>query len=323
MNIDKLSKQLYKDILQAYKENPDLSMQEIMDRYLAPYNEEISKTLEPKINKMMDAAAVMGASQMKAVPLSVPKLSKSLYNNAKDVARAASKVINDHIANKETIDQIRESLYDGYGYDELLDIKKDAPGFIAKKITPESVGRLKTKPLKAAYTKMLDAKNDREMEKALRVVVEEKSRYYALRIAKTEEQRAWTLANAANQLEEGVEFVKWTLSSRHRVACICDIFANQDVGYGPGIYPIGKAPLPVYSSHPNCLCSLRSYYREPTYKPVKDPLGDAIESLPKYKQPQALGSKAKWRSWKAGKDPGAILAAGRRDYPIVTVGDLF
>ncbi len=323
MDIDKLAKELYEDILQAYKDNPDLSMQEIMDNYLEPFNEELSTHLESIIDDMLTTAAVMGASQMKAVPLSVPKLSKALYNNAKNVAIAASKVINEHIANKSTIADLREALYDGYGYDELLDIKKDAPGFIAKKITPEYVDRLKTKPLKAAYIKILEAENDAQLKKAMKIAIEEKSRYYALRIADTEEARAFNLANAANQLKEGVKYVKWTLSFRHSVPCICDIFANQDVGYGRGVYPIREAPVPVYSTHPHCKCSLRDYYREPAYKPVKDPLGDAIDGLPVSQQPQALGSKAKWRAWKAGKSPEAIFNQGRKDYPILTVGDLF
>ena len=261
MDIDKLAKELYEDILQAYKDNPDLSMQEIMDNYLEPFNEELSTHLESIIDDMLTTAAVMGASQMKAVPLSVPKLSKALYNNAKNVAIAASKVINEHIANKSTIADLREALYDGYGYDELLDIKKDAPGFIAKKITPEYIDRLKTKPLKAAYTAMLEATNDAEFEKALRVAVEEKSRYYAMRIAKTEEARAFALANLKDMMENDIKFVKISLSSRHKVSCICEDITSYNGGYGPGVYKLENMPMPPF--HPHCLCRASEVYRKP------------------------------------------------------------
>ncbi len=119
------------------------------------------------------------------------------------------------------------------------------------------------KSLQTAYRQLLDAveANDTEaMENAVRTAVEEKSRYVAERIARTESARAWADGfHARYDTDDDVAAYKWTLSSRHPHYDICDMYAQADLwGLGPGIFPKDKTPiLPV---HPHCLCHLSLVY---------------------------------------------------------------
>jgi hypothetical protein len=50
--------------------------------------------------------------------------------------------------------------------------------------------------------------------------------------------------------------VKYTMSASHTVYDICDIHANNNSGYGRGVYELDKAPRPIRDTHQNCRCSL-------------------------------------------------------------------
>ncbi len=255
-DIEKLAKDLAKAVMKAAANNPNLSYNEILHKYLQPYNDEVQKQLLEDISKTMSSAIPLGTMSVGAVPMAVPELSSRLYKNAQKTAKAASKILNEYNATKSTIAEMREVLYDGYGYDEMLPFKKDAPGFIQKVITPEKVARLKTKSLKAAYMDALDAKTDKAYAKALYRVVEEKSRYYALRLAMSEEHQAYSIANAAQMKYDGVKYVQWTLSPSHVRPCVCDLWATVNNGMGAGVFELDKAPVPVLSTHAFCQCRL-------------------------------------------------------------------
>ena len=260
------AQKLYNEVIQAYKDNPNLTMREILDTHLKKFDDDIAKELNAVVIGMMGD---MGDKFITSVlPYTKAELSTALYQNAKGTAKVTYKVIQEHIKSQSTIVELREALYDGYGYEELLPIKKTLPRYLSKILAEEKVAKLTTKPLKNAYIAYLEAKTDKQMEKAMKVALEERARYYATRIAKTEEAKAFTLSNATRHIEKDIKFVKWTLSSLHRTTCICEFYANQDIGYGRGIYRLLDAPAPVYSTHPNCLCSLRPVYREPQYKVV-------------------------------------------------------
>lgn len=119
------------------------------------------------------------------------------------------------------------------------------------------------KSLQTAYRQLLDAVEANDtvaMENAVRTAVEEKSRYVAERIARTESARAWADGfHARYDTDDDVAAYKWTLSSRHPHYDICDMYAQADLwGLGPGIFPKDKTPiLPV---HPHCLCHLSLVY---------------------------------------------------------------
>lgn len=255
-SIAKLARQLYEKVLAEYLKDPGKSYGQILDKYLKEYNDTIADQLSDEIGDIM--ADVMAGTSVMTAPGQIEALvlSPRLFKNARETARAASKVINQHLRNMATIAEMREALYDGYGYDELLPIKKKLPKYLTKGLTEEKIARLKTKPLKAAYMDVLEAKNDRQLEKALKTALEERARYYALRIAATEEHRAYTLASVSDMIRDNVEYVKWTLSPRHSIPCVCEYWANLDTGYGNGVYEMRNAPMPVYSSHPFCQCKL-------------------------------------------------------------------
>lgn len=113
------------------------------------------------------------------------------------------------------------------------------------------------KALQAAYQQLLDTAHvgsDEAVQKAVDIAINEKSRYVAERIARTEMARAYAdgFAASANS-DDSIVAVKYRLGSRHPVFDICDMYAKADMfGLGAGIYPKDKVPpVPV---HPYCMC---------------------------------------------------------------------
>ncbi|WP_303838888.1 DUF6883 domain-containing protein [Selenomonas ruminantium] len=113
--------------------------------------------------------------------------------------------------------------------------------------------------LKSAYSELLTAVSERSekaMQRAVHTAIEEKSRYIAERIARTEAARAWADGFVERYgHDESVVAYQWKLSSRHPRFDICNLYADANLwGLGKGIYPKEKTPnLPV---HPHCLCHL-------------------------------------------------------------------
>ena len=110
--------------------------------------------------------------------------------------------------------------------------------------------------------KMLAAEREKALNKALDVAAQEKTRYYAERIARTESARAYyegQLAQAMN--DEDVFGFQWRLSSAHvheKNDCECYSYSEIDVGYGKGIFP--KTEVPELPAHPNCMCHLKEVF---------------------------------------------------------------
>ena len=81
--------------------------------------------------------------------------------------------------------------------------------------------------------------------------------YDARRLARTEITAAAGRATiASSQANPYVELVLWDLSNAEREDwdCNCEENAARDVGYGPGVYPVGE--VPDYPDHPHCMCTL-------------------------------------------------------------------
>ena len=121
---------------------------------------------------------------------------------------------------------------------------------------------LETGKSQEAVNAMLTAERKAALDKALWVATQEKSRYYAERIARTESARAWYEGQLKNAKDDSDIFgFKWILSASHSHDdrdCDCDYNANADVGYGKGIYP--KDDVPELPAHPNCMCHLKKVY---------------------------------------------------------------
>lgn len=97
------------------------------------------------------------------------------------------------------------------------------------------------KALQAAYNKLLEAVqkgNEKAIEKAVEVAVNEKSRYVAERITRTEMARAWADGFIAKmQKDADIVAVKFKLSSRHPVFDICDMYAKADMSWVQAYIP--------------------------------------------------------------------------------------
>lgn len=106
----------------------------------------------------------------------------------------------------------------------------------------------------ADLNKAIDEVNQTALDKAVNVAVQEKSRYIADRIARTELAAAYGDAFfAKNENDPDVIAYRWMLSDRHPKFDICDFNANADLyGLGKGIYP--KDKFPHYPAHPHCMC---------------------------------------------------------------------
>ena len=253
--IEALAKVLYEKVLARYMREQNMSFGEYLDEELRKFDDATAAKISSDINDTIAKAVAGGAIAVTDVlPITINELSSRLYRNSKETAKVASAVINEHLDNKSTINEIRKSLYDGYGYEELLPIKKKLPRYLSQGMDEAKIAGLKTKSLKAAYLDVLYAKNDKQLAKALKVALEEKARYYALRIAVTEEQKYWVKIQTAELIRNSVKYVKVTLSAGHKIRCVCDDYAERDIGYGAGVYPLMDAPMPVY--HPFCRCIL-------------------------------------------------------------------
>lgn len=81
-------------------------------------------------------------------------------------------------------------------------------------------------------------------------------RYKVLRIARTEINSSFREANSLavkavdGSLKSYVQGIKWNLSLSHMIPDICDVWAADDNGLGPGVFAPGDVP----GDHPNGLC---------------------------------------------------------------------
>lgn len=153
----------------------------------------------------------------------------------------------------------------------------------------------------------LEHGSEKAAQRALQNAIQEKSRYVAERIARTEGARARYDAFMAQAGEdEDVVAYKWKLGSRHPAEDICDMYANADLyGLGKGVFPKDKViPQPA---HPHCLCHYAPvYWGEIDEKKRSDNVegrGNAwLKRQPLHIRQAILGVKGEqeWRVGRAG-----------------------
>ena len=207
-------------------------------------------------------------------------LSEKLHGVGVKMRDAIVSTLQEQMRRNKTWTEAARALFDGYGedgqnvYNGGKDIisRQDLPKYLQKvreatgndlqalaeqRQAIDNINRLAengapNKALQAAYNKLLEAVqkgNEKAIEKAVEVAVNEKSRYVAERITRTEMARAWADGFIAKIKDDAdVVAVKFKLSSRHPVFDICDMYAKADMyGLGAGIYPKDKLPpLPVH-----------------------------------------------------------------------------
>lgn len=154
-----------------------------------------------------------------------------------------------------------------------MDLKTGYSGVLesAKALATGNISDAQTRRIKRQLTKLgldpiadlpaaVNKLNQKALEKAIWVAVQEKSRYHADRIARTEMAAAYGDAFFAQTVDDpDVIAYHWQLSDRHIHTDICNFNAKADLyGLGPGVYP--KDKFPRYPAHPHCLCPLSEVF---------------------------------------------------------------
>lgn len=135
----------------------------------------------------------------------------------------------------------------------------------ARRVQELSKGGAPTKALQAAYNQLVRASesgSEEMLQNAIEVAINEKSRYVADRIIRTESARAFNSGVMSKVMaDDDVVALRWKLNTRHPVFDICDMFAKADMfGLGPGIFPKDKLPKTSIPVHPHCMCRYVEVY---------------------------------------------------------------
>ena len=327
--IEDLSTELYEEVLSIYNNQGEYNRKafgEILEEKLIVYNDAVSIIIMNRVYSNINSAFI--STLLPSAVLTKPKLSDMLYNNAKRVSSEVVAILNDSVRVKIPINQMSRKLYDGYGFNdkEVLDIKRKMPLYLKRELKNNKVSKefikyvdnIKTKPLKTALhgiINKMDGINNVGLQKALQVILEEKSRYYANRIATTEHHRATNIARAKEYMDDSeIEFVKHQMSSGHPMTDICDYYDTLDVGYGKGIYR--KEDMITVPHHPWCLCRYNGYYDKVTKKVIENPEKSTLEKFSLHDRKAILGSSNKVQRFYNGESVVDIFNSSRKKYPI-------
>jgi hypothetical protein len=263
-------------------------------------------------------------------------LSKRLHGTDAAMRRTIIDTIQSAMTMTKSVKDIAMDLYDGYNSGKTVIRQAELPRYLDKVVTyarwasngeqemvqpvldaaaqaEKLIGSVDTPALKAAYKNLIQAAKlfePKAIDKAVHVAMEEKSRYHAERIARTEAARAWYEGYMAKtEDDEDIWGYKYCLSSRHYLCPYdqCDVLANANMGYGKGIYPKGKQPsLP---RHPHCMCMLQAVYhwevdKDQTFKP--EGARDYIDSVTASQQQDLFGIKGA-QEYRVGGDWQKLL----------------
>lgn len=208
-------------------------------------------------------------------------LSKRLYRRSSTIRNEVADTIKQALKTNNTVKGLAKSIFDGYGKGGIIP-EASIPKFLNKlsdinisgESTPEAkrkerallrsvkgkISRLDTPYVRAAYNEVAAAVedgNEIRLQKAIYNATQEKARYHAERIARTENARAYADGQMNRFLDdEDIVAFQWKLSSRHPRYDICDFYANADLyGLGKGVYP--KDKFPRLPAHPHCMCHIK------------------------------------------------------------------
>lgn len=194
------------------------------------------------------------------------------------------------------------------------------------------VSKRTTTGLRAGYSeviKAVESDNENKLAKAIEVATEEKTRYHAERIARTETARAYADGQVSRYKDDDdIVAFQWKLGTRHPVFDICDFYANADLyGMGKGVFP--KDKVPTLPAHPHCMCRLKPIVdgmidNSAPKDNINDGGMDLLKSLSVKEQERLLGvhgrvavleGKARWQDHLRGWDNGKFeVRTPKRDY---------
>lgn len=208
-------------------------------------------------------------------------LSKRLYRRSSTIRNEVADTIKQALKTNKTVKGLAKSIFDGCGKGGIIP-EASIPKFLSKlsdinisgEATPEAkrkerellrsvkgkIARLDTPYVRAAYNEVAAAVedgNEVRLQKAIYSATQEKARYHAERIARTENARAYADGQMNRFLDDDdIVAFQWKLSSRHPRYDICDFYANADLyGLGKGVYP--KDKFPRLPAHPHCMCHIK------------------------------------------------------------------
>jgi len=198
------------------------------------------------------------------------------------VREMVARTISEQIKKSASYRQASLAIFDGYRQGGIIPVQ-DVPKYLQETIVAarhagiprnELMKALKpirrqiekgtTAGMRAAYSQLVDAledQNEKALNKAIYTATQERTRYFADRIARTEMARAYQdgfLLKWDNN-DDCVAY-QWKLSGRHPRYDICDLYAKANLyGMGAGVFPKDKVPrLPA---HPHCMCFLKPVIR--------------------------------------------------------------
>ena len=198
------------------------------------------------------------------------------------VRELVARTISEQIKKSASYRQASLAIFDGYKMGGIIPVQ-DVPKYLQETIVAarhagiprnELMKALKpirrqiekgtTAGMRAAYSQLMDAletQNEKALNRAIFTATQERTRYFADRIARTEMARAYQdgfLMKWDNN-EDCVAY-QWKLSGRHPRYDICDLYAKANLyGMGAGVFPKDKVPL--LPAHPHCMCFLKPVIR--------------------------------------------------------------
>ena len=319
---------------------------EAVEKAMQSFSGEFAKIMAAGLSVVIGEAISSGS--VLSYEIGQISLSSRIYAQTQKTATTVQSVVTRHTKGFQDARALALELYEGYDFrpEEVLNIKKTNPTLpqylrellkdpataneLSRAYAKAQARALKTDALRAAYNELLRSIDDTEagagmdyLQKKLRVAFEEKTRYYAKRIAQTELHRAYAEAQAREIMaDEDVNFVQWRLNPAHPVEDICDYFAGVDrYGLGPGVYP--KAEAPVAPAHPFCKCVLsKMFISGDDVERVEDAEAKYFATLRPDEARKVAGSEAKLERVKAGETAWQVHNSGVDPiYQVKTVGE--
>lgn len=116
----------------------------------------------------------------------------------------------------------------------------------------------------------------RKLKLAIRDTVANQ-RFVTERLARTESARVTYGVQLESIKANGFEWVEWF--AEPSACATCTRIARVDNGEGPGIYPLKKVPKIPDDTHPNCRCSIGSYYSDEMLDKKLEQLGFGEKSV--------------------------------------------
>lgn len=325
--IERLSKQALDDVLARIRrgETPRDAIEAALAAFRGPYYALIAQALSEILK------ASIGVARVKAWPVGRVTLSQRLYAHHRAISLAAASTIAAHLKGPHSARVLAKTLYDGYDFKpDTLKVVAALPKYLRVEFDRARAARLKTPALRAAYLEAIRKAEAgagmEELGKRLNVALQERNRFFANRIARTELHRARIEQRAVEWMgQEWVKTIRIRLSPRHPKADICDYHANADLyGLGPGIYPKAVAPLPPY--HPFCFCLISPRgARDPKIKPKFNPKAERayLAGLPPEQAARVAGSRDRLQRALDGETLESLYNAGQDDlYKWKRVGDV-